>query len=264
MNSLYNIANSQEFEIGVSVDPAAKAALFKSAAFCFVAPFLVAHSRSRKALQLLLRRVTGTPTRLGYLPDWRRSGSRLSTDPSEANMAPITPPRVTSDTAKPTLTQERLKELLHYDPDTGVFLWATRPARSKVVVGSIAGCKSGNDYLVIQVDGRLYLSHRLAWLYVHGLFPDLDVDHMDGVRSNNRIANLRLASKKANAHNVRRAHADSTSGILGVWKNKGRNKWTSAIKFDGKIHRIGSFETSKEAQEAYLKAKREFHEGCLI
>lgn len=165
---------------------------------------------------------------------------------------------------KPTLTQERLKELLHYEPVTGQFTWSKRPSRSKITVGSTAGCRSGNGYLSIQLDGRIYLAHRLAWLYSFGAWPSLDVDHIDGVRANNSIGNLRQASKSTNAQNIRRAHIDSTSGVLGVWKGKGRNKWTSALKVDGKIHHIGNFGTSKEAEEAYLKAKRALHEGCTI
>lgn len=86
-NPVYTSPNSKEFGIGVPVDSAAKAATGKSAAFCFVAPFMAAHSRSLRARQLLLRRVTGTPTRLGCRPDWRLDGSFTKTDPLEAAMA---------------------------------------------------------------------------------------------------------------------------------------------------------------------------------
>ena len=86
----------------------------------------------------------------------------------------------------------RLRELLSYDPDTGLFRWSKNKGSKDA--GELAGCVSPKGYILIGIDGCLYLAHRLAWLYVHGEFPEKDIDHRDQDKSNNRICNLRLAT----------------------------------------------------------------------
>lgn len=90
------------------------------------------------------------------------------------------------------LTQARLKELFHYDKETGAFTHIK--ARRGVRVGKILGCLANNGYLVIRADGKLYLAHRLAWMYVHGAFPPDQLDHINRMRTDNRLCNLRLAT----------------------------------------------------------------------
>ncbi|MDD3965317.1 MAG: HNH endonuclease signature motif containing protein [Candidatus Moranbacteria bacterium] len=264
MNSMYTIANSQEFEIGIPFAPAAKSRnTDKFAAFAFVAPVLVAQVRSRKARRFLLRRCAGIPTRLGCLPVWNPSGS-FTTAPSEANMAPITPPRVTSDTVKPKLTQQRLKELLHYDPETGHFTRVFASSNT-VKVGDKAGSLDDLGYIRINVGGFRLRAHQLAVLYQTGSLPLLDVDHIDGDRSNNRWDNLREVSRSVNLQNRREENPlNHTSGFLGVSWSKVAKKWWVHLRVDGKGRHVGLFTSVDEARAAYLKAKRELHEGCTI
>ena len=119
--------------------------------------------------------------------------------------------------AKTDLTADRLRELLHYDPDTGVFTRrvATAPC---VRIGDIAGCfDNSNGYLKIGVDGRQRYAHRLAWLYANGTFPVFDIDHLNGIRTDNTLLNLRDVPRKQNIENVKIARTTNKLGVLGVF-----------------------------------------------
>lgn len=154
------------------------------------------------------------------------------------------------------LTQSRLKELLHYDPNTGTFVW--RSARQGVRVGGVAGCINGNGYQLICVDYRLYMSHRLAWLYVYGAWPEHEIDHINGIRDDNRIANLREATRAENAQN-RAKQSNNTSGLIGVHWDSTKRKWISQIKIDGATKHLGVFDTPESAHAAYCVAKAGLH-----
>lgn len=118
------------------------------------------------------------------------------------------------------INQKRLKEVLDYDPATGVFTWRVElNARGKV--GDPAGCNSWG-YRVIRIDGRLYGAHRLVWLYVHGRWPDAMIDHVNGDRSDNRIENLREANSVQNAHNAKRPNLMAIKGFFPREENGGR------------------------------------------
>ena len=163
------------------------------------------------------------------------------------------------------LTAERLRELLHYDPETGEFTRKMRAAR--IPAGSKANSvDTSNGYVKFRVDGKRYFAHRLAWLYMHGRWPNPIVDHIDGNKTNNRIGNLREATDKANAQNRRAAGKNKVYGThLGVEPNTGKKKpWTARIFADGKRHYLGCYETEEEAHAVYLAAKRRLHEGCTI
>ena len=152
------------------------------------------------------------------------------------------------------LTQERLKELLSYDPATGVFRWRVSLS-NRAPSGSVAGCIRPDGYVQIMIDGKHYLAHRLAWLYVHGeLAPQLD--HADGNPSNNRISNLRPATQSQNNGNARK-RSDNTSGKKGVSWHKRDKKWQSRIKHNGRQIYLGYFETAKAAHAAYCEKARE-------
>lgn len=159
------------------------------------------------------------------------------------------------------LTQARLKELIHYDPETGIMTW--RVNRGAVKAGDIAGNKSGNR-LQLMVDGLPTLVHRFIWLYVHGKWPDGVIDHIDGNGHNNRLSNLRYVSQHVNTQNNREARSNNQTGFLGVIFDKSRNLYRSEITLNGKNRYLGRFKTPEEAHEAYLKAKRKLHEGCTI
>jgi hypothetical protein len=154
------------------------------------------------------------------------------------------------------LTQERLKELLSYDPETGIFI--NLKSRGTAKIGSVAGCKN-RGYVCIRINSKSYLAHRLAWLYVHGNFPEKYLDHMNEIRDDNRIINLRLATNQENQHNRSSANSDSASGYLGVGWHKQYGKWMTRIQLNGRRKHLGFFNTAEEASEAYLAAKRDLH-----
>jgi hypothetical protein len=163
--------------------------------------------------------------------------------------------------AKPDLSAERLRELLHYDQETGVFTWrVNRKGHAKI--GSIAGSRRWDGYVSIGICGKAYLAHRLAWLHVKGVFPKEDIDHLDGNPSNNAIKNLRDCPTYVNVQNIRGPSKNNKSGFLGVSRNKKR--WLARIHVSGKTINIGTFDTAEEAADAYIKQKRLIHAGCTI
>lgn len=147
------------------------------------------------------------------------------------------------------LTQERLKELLLYDPETGIFTWERRRGRPSRTLG--AGVKEKTyGHILICVDGRMFRAHRLAWLYVHGSFPARHIDHINGVRDDNRISNLREATESQNQCN--RAGTSKT-GYKGVYLHKS-GRWYAMIQCGKKRQCLGYFETPEAAAEAYKAA----------
>lgn len=156
------------------------------------------------------------------------------------------------------LTQKYLRETLHYDPETGVFTWRVPPARN-VKNGSVAGCLTSHGYIQIGVKNRLYAAHRLAWLYVYGKWPTNLIDHINGVRSDNRITNLREATSAENQYNILKAK-NNTSGVKGVTWSKQHKKWRAQCRVNGKNHRLGLFADICEAEQV-VKQFREQHHG---
>jgi hypothetical protein len=152
------------------------------------------------------------------------------------------------------ITAERLRKLLHYDPETGVFTW--RMQRGPAAAGAVAGSPHRDGYVCIGIDGRWYLAHRLAWLYMSGEWPENQIDHHDGKRSNNRIANLRPATHAQNQMNSR---AYGQSGRKGVSWNRGR--WQARIRVNRVLIHLGRFDDKEEAAAAYaLHARKHFGE----
>lgn len=159
------------------------------------------------------------------------------------------------------LTQARLKELITYDPETGVMHW--RVSRGKAMAGDVAGNPNKNR-LQLTVDGVATLVHRFIWLYVYGKWPDGVIDHIDGNGHNNSLKNLRDVSQHVNTQNNREPRSNNKSGFLGVCLDRSRGLYKAEITLDGRNRHLGRFATAEEAHEAYLKAKRELHEGCTI
>ena len=154
------------------------------------------------------------------------------------------------------LTAERLRELLNYDRETGVF--TRNEDRGGYAAGSASGCKS-HGYLTIKVDRIAYQAHRLAWLYVYGRWPRDQIDHINGIRDDNRIVNLREATGAKNQQNRRRATANNTTGVLGVSWHKRDKKFRASIQISGENKHIGYFNTAAAASLAYVTAKRKLH-----
>lgn len=158
--------------------------------------------------------------------------------------------------ATPIITGARLRELLHYEPLTGVFTALIKRSNTKVGVplGSVS-----NGYLLIRLDYVLYKAHRLAWLYMTGEWPEHQLDHINGVRSDNRFANLRSVTNAMNCQNQRGPRSNNRSGFLGVCWHMRARKWVAQIQVDGAHHYLGLFETQELAHAAYLEAKRGMH-----
>ena len=154
------------------------------------------------------------------------------------------------------LTAERLRELLDYCPDTGVFTRKIRTS-NRVKVGDVAGFLRHDGYIGICVHRGWFLAHRLAWLHVHGEWPAKFLDHINGDRSDNRITNLRKATNAENKQNSLRPHVDNKTGYLGVCHDK--EKFKAQICINGRIRYIGCFPTPEAAHAAYLEAKRRLH-----
>jgi hypothetical protein len=157
------------------------------------------------------------------------------------------------------LTGETLRNLLDYDPDTGIFHW--RVSRGGVEPGAAAGHINNRGYILIRVNGTDFKAHRLAWLHFHGMWPDHQIDHINGDRSDNRIANLRDVSQFTNMQNQTKPPKNSTSGFLGVSWHKRAKQWRARISVNGRVQHIGCFDCAKEAHAAYLAAKLRFHLG---
>ncbi len=162
-----------------------------------------------------------------------------------------------------TLTAERVRELLDYDPETGGLTWRTRPS-NRVRIGDKAGCVRLDRRITVRVDGAFYKAHRIAWLHFYGIWPRDQIDHRDGDPSNNCIRNLRDVNQPVNMQNLRKARIDSQTKLLGVCVDKKRRSFAAQIKVNGKRMHLGVFNTAAEAHAAYIQAKRRLHEGCTI
>jgi hypothetical protein len=164
--------------------------------------------------------------------------------------------------AKADVSAERLRELLDYDPETGVFTWKKTNGNRRLA-GSVAGGRQDSaGYLRGGIDGRVYFAHRLAWLHFHGEWPKGIIDHINGDRTDNRIANLRDVSQTVNLQNQRKARG--RSGLMGASWVELRKKWTARIKIDKKVISLGSYQTAEEAHRVYMEAKRRLHIACAI
>ncbi|RYM55654.1 HNH endonuclease [Serratia proteamaculans] len=152
------------------------------------------------------------------------------------------------------LTQDFLQSILDYDPDTGVFSWTenSRGKRRKSHAGSI----KNDGYVAIGIRGKYYKAHRLAWLYVHGAWPEDAIDHINRDRSDNRVSNLRECSLVDNQMN--RSAQIGSSARKGVSFDRKSGKWTSGIRLHGKYIYLGRYETEEEAHAVYCLAAWRF------
>ncbi|EOY5406042.1 HNH endonuclease [Cronobacter sakazakii] len=152
------------------------------------------------------------------------------------------------------LTQTYLKTILNYDPLTGLFSWLDRSRATKSK--GFAGTVTKNGYINICINGKYLKAHRLAWLYVHGCFPPAFLDHINGVRSDNRIENLRECDRMSNQRNS--SSIKGTSSLKGVSYYARSGKWTAGIRINGKYKYLGRYKTQEEAHAMYCFAAWRF------
>ncbi len=154
------------------------------------------------------------------------------------------------------ITQERLKELFRYDPETGEFIRLAKSGR-KGRVGDVVGTINKAGYVVIGIDGVVYYAHRLAWRYMTGgIVPQ--IDHADGSRANNKWRNLRHATHTQNILNAKLAK-NNTSGFKGVTWHKGAGRWPASLYLNGSPNYLGLFDTPEDAHAAYMRAATNAH-----
>lgn len=155
------------------------------------------------------------------------------------------------------LTAARLREMLSYDPVTGLFAWRCR-RNSTTLRGAIAGYVGRKGRRIIGIDGRTYLAHRLVWLYVYGRWPDPEIDHENTDQSDNRLTNLREASSGQNKANVG-LRADNTSGFKGISLDRRTGRWRAEVQHKGRRIFLGTHATPEQAHAAYLRGALTYH-----
>ena len=157
------------------------------------------------------------------------------------------------------ITQSKLKELLSYDLDTGLFSSRINSGRhDRHKAGRVVGTILATGYRVIHIDNARYVAHRLVWLYVYGVWPTNDLDHINQNKSDNRLSNLREATRKQNMQNVS-IHKHNSSGFKGVSWMASRNKWRAYIFISYTQRHLGTFNTLDEAVQARALAEKQFH-----
>lgn len=159
------------------------------------------------------------------------------------------------------LTLGRLKELLDYDPDTGIFTWKVWRGGS-AVAGSVAGNIDSHGHRQIKIDQIRYMAHRLAWLYFYGQLPNEEIDHINTIKNDNRINNLRMATHSQNMMH-RGKNNNNTSGYKGVFWLKCASKWMAIIRVNRKRIYLGLFDSPFKAHEAYCEAAK-LHHGVFF
>lgn len=131
--------------------------------------------------------------------------------------------------------------------------------------GDIAGSiDPSNGYRIVKIEGVRYKAHRLIWVYVHGVLPVEVIDHINGVRSDNHIDNLRSVSQLVNTQNQTKPTIASQTGALGVYWSTRKAGYIGQVSVNGKKRRRGPYRTVEQAAQAYLELKRKYHEGCML
>jgi len=155
------------------------------------------------------------------------------------------------------ISQEQLKEFINYDSETGLFTWAKfRGGSAKK--NSLAGTIDKEGYRVIRVNMKIYKAHRLAWFYIYGIFPKKDLDHINQIKHDNRISNLREVTNSEN-HQNRGINKNNSSGHKGVYWNKSNKKWQSSIGINGKLRFLGYFSELSDAIKTREMAEQNLH-----
>ena len=164
-----------------------------------------------------------------------------------------------------SVTQERLKLLLDYDPQTGHFTWKTRTVKTHFDViwnkrfsGKRAGHSHKMGYIVLCVERAKIMAHQAAWAYQSGDMPAGDIDHVNGIKSDNRICNLRVATRSQNMANTSR-RSSNTTGFKGVTMDRRTGRYIAAVHPNGKKRHLGVFDTAEAAHDAYVAGALKYY-----
>lgn len=160
------------------------------------------------------------------------------------------------------ITRERLMQVFSYDKDSGQFTRLEFPKNVRTIK-SPTSTVYVQGYVQLCIDGTRYRAHRLAWLYHYGTLPDDFIDHINGQRDDNRIANLRVVTNAVNMQNVHSQYKNSRSGLTGAKWHKKQRKFVAAISVNGRPKHLGTFSTAEEARTAYIEAKKKYHPGFV-
>ena len=160
----------------------------------------------------------------------------------------------------PELTAEQVRAAFRYEADTGILFWNSR--RPGVRLGTPAGCRNNHGHLIVRLDYKIHYVHRLVWLYVYGVMPQNCIDHINCIRHDNRLSNLRDVSVAENSQNRQKAQSNNSCGFLGVTKR--RNKWEFCCKAFGKAITKGGFATPELAYAAYIETRRTMQPGNML
>ena len=152
------------------------------------------------------------------------------------------------------MNYESAKEHFDYNPETGVLTWRVSP-RYRTKIGDVAGSMNNKGYRRVMFKGKAYLAHRVIWLIVTGKWPEKDIDHINGVRDDNRLCNLREATRGENCQNVK---SHSNTGVRGVHLTK-KGYYHAQLLLDGKRVLSTTFKTFDEAVAAVTAAKKKYH-----
>lgn len=161
------------------------------------------------------------------------------------------------------ITKELLYHLFEYNKSAGLLIWKNAPKHNSQLTGLRAGTIV-LGYRSIKIKGLQFKEHHLIWFIETGAFPKYELDHINGLRDDNRYENLRDISKELNQQNQRSARVDNKTGFLGVSKKNGKFYAQISSKRLDKKFSLGYFDTAEEAHLVYLEKKREIHEGCTI
>lgn len=150
-------------------------------------------------------------------------------------------------------TDDHLHRNFYYNPNTGDIYWKTNCLRNSKRIDAIAGTLNPGQHRVVRLNGKNYQSHRLAWFLHYREWPDREIDHINGIRNDNRISNLRLATRSQNAMNSR-LRKTNKSGFKGVSFHEMTGKWMARIYANKKYYYLGLFNSAQDAHAAYVAA----------
>jgi hypothetical protein len=161
------------------------------------------------------------------------------------------------------ITHQELRGIVSYDESTGVMRWTEKRKGGAFVTGNEVGSVNRYGYRVTNIWKRAYMVHRLIWLYIHGAWPSENIDHINGIRSDNRLVNIRDVSQRVNCENKRHTLKNSKSGLMGaVWRPRS-GKWVAHITVNRRQIYLGQFDSAVAAHQEYLSKKIAWHQGYV-